>query len=79
VKNKNMSLNDKNFITEIAEDVKENPETSLRLIKRFLPLAIMLLLAGLLGLYFVKTDHTAQPITNSGAEATIQSIADTPK
>jgi hypothetical protein len=27
VKNKNMSLNDKNFINEIAEDVKENPET----------------------------------------------------
>jgi outer membrane protein OmpA-like peptidoglycan-associated protein len=55
-----MSLNDNDYIKEIAEDVKENPDNSLRLIKRFLPLATMLLMASLLWLYFEKANHTTE-------------------
>jgi len=47
-------------IQKIAEDVKEHPEVSLRLVKRFLPLFIMLLMAGLLWLYFTYSDCTSQ-------------------
>ena len=55
-----MNLSDKDYLKRIAEDVNENPDTSLRLIKRFLPLAAMLLIAGLLWLYFVKSDHNCE-------------------
>ena len=55
-----MNLSDKDYLKKIAEDVNENPDTSLRLIKRFLPLAAMLLIAGLLWLYFVKSDHNCE-------------------
>lgn len=55
-----MSINDKDYIQKIAEDVKETPDISLRLVKRFLPLAIMLFIAGLLWFYFTNSDHTAQ-------------------
>ena len=73
-----MSLNDKDFIEEIAQDVKEKPDTSIRLIKRFLPLGIMLLLDSLLWLYFVKTDHTNHPRTNSSVDTTIQTSIEAP-
>ena len=55
-----MGTNDKDYIQKIAEDVKENPDISLRLVKRFLPLAIMLFMAGLLWFYFTNSDHTVQ-------------------
>ena len=55
-----MNLSDKDYLKRIAEDVNENPDTSLRLIKRFLPLAAMLLIAGLLWLYFVKSDYNCE-------------------
>lgn len=45
-------------IQKIAEELKENPEVSLRFVKRFLPLFIMLLMAGILWLYFTYSDHT---------------------
>lgn len=72
-----MSLSDKDYIKKIAEDVKENPETSLRLIKRFLPLAAMLLLAGLLWLYFVKSDHSSEKEIKPVAETSAEINADT--
>lgn len=53
-----MSLNEKDYIRKIAEDVKENPDLSLKLLKRFLPLLIVLFLASLLWLYFTKSEYT---------------------
>jgi outer membrane protein OmpA-like peptidoglycan-associated protein len=72
-----MSLSDKDYIKKIAEDVKENPETSLRLIKRFLPLAAMLFMAGLLWLYFVKSDHSSDKETVPMADASSNNNPDT--
>lgn len=72
-----MSLSDKDYINKIAEDVKENPETSLRLIKRLIPLAAMLLMAGLLWLYFVKSDHSGGKETVEMAETSVNINADT--
>lgn len=73
-----MSLSDKDYIKKIAEDVKENPDTSLRLIKRFLPLAAMLLMAGLLWLYFVKSDHSSDkqtaPLADTSANTNIDTL-----
>lgn len=57
-----MNINDNDYIKEIAEDVKENPETSFRLFKRFLPLGVMIVMAGLLWLYFIKSEHGAAPV-----------------
>ena len=71
-----MRRSHKKFIENIAEDVKENPETSLRLVKRFLPLAVMFLLASLLCLYFVKTDHTSQLSLILTADAAVPASID---
>lgn len=70
----NIDIDHSDKIRKIADDVKEDPTNHIRIIKRFLPIGIMLLLASLLWLYFEMNNKKAKTTLT---EASIAAPKDT--